>query len=433
MVTANRIVAAAGEAAGFVVGGMDQTGLSQKAGAVVSHLHLAKERGALGSAAVGTFGADLYLSGDILQAASANHLGRIDPGRTIAVIDRDCTPTAAMLQTDVAPPDVADLEQAVADRAGDDRVVFLDAQQIAEGLLGNHLLGNVVLIGAAFQAGGLPLSLAEIEQAIARARERRRQQPRGVRVGPVGRARPRCRRRRAGGGGAAQGGSEHLRPVARRAGGGRATGREPRRARRAAGAHRPARRAGGRLPEPRHWRRATSTWWSASRCATTPTTSGRSPRAVAEAWFKLLTYKDEYEVARLHLKMDYGQVARELGIEGPYAVEYQLHPPVLRRLGLKKKLPMGKPYELGFRALRRMKGLRGTPFDVFGWDRDRRTERAVVDEYEQLVVDDRRPVVEPAVRHAGRAGGVADGDQGLCRHQRARRSPTWRARVAELS
>jgi indolepyruvate ferredoxin oxidoreductase len=58
---------------------------------------------------------------------------------------------------------------------------------------------------------------------------------------------------------------------------------------------------------------------------------------------------------------------------------------VLRRLGLKKKLPMGKPYELAFRALRRMKRLRGTPFDLFGWDRDRRTERAVIEEYEQLI------------------------------------------------
>jgi indolepyruvate ferredoxin oxidoreductase len=62
-------------------------------------------------------------------------------------------------------------------------------------------------------------------------------------------------------------------------------------------------------------------------------------RTVARSWFRLLTYKDEYEVARLHLKADYGQAARDLGIEGPYTVTYHLHPPVLRRLGLKRKLP----------------------------------------------------------------------------------------------
>ena len=69
IVTANRIIASAAEAAGMAVGGMDQTGLSQMAGAVVSHLHLATDPRALGSATVGDGGADLYLSGDILQAA----------------------------------------------------------------------------------------------------------------------------------------------------------------------------------------------------------------------------------------------------------------------------------------------------------------------------------------------------------------------------
>ncbi|HEX3454427.1 MAG TPA: 2-oxoacid:acceptor oxidoreductase family protein, partial [Gaiellaceae bacterium] len=163
VVTAIRIVATAGEDAGFLVGGMDQTGLSQKAGAVVSHLHLATDRDALGAAAVGSGGADLYLSGDILQAASANHLARIRGGTTIAVIDRDVTPTAAMLQTDTAPPELALLEQTIADRVGPDRTVFVDAQAIAEGLLGNHVLANVVLLGAAYQAGGLPVGLAGIE------------------------------------------------------------------------------------------------------------------------------------------------------------------------------------------------------------------------------------------------------------------------------
>jgi indolepyruvate ferredoxin oxidoreductase len=108
-------------------------------------------------------------------------------------------------------------------------------------------------------------------------------------------------------------------------------------------------------------------------------------RAVAESWFKLLTYKDEYEVARLHLAADYDKAARELGIDGPYSVTYHLHPPILRRLGMSRKLPLGKPYELAFRVLRPMKRLRGTPLDVFGWDKDRRQERAVIAEYERLI------------------------------------------------
>jgi indolepyruvate ferredoxin oxidoreductase len=107
-------------------------------------------------------------------------------------------------------------------------------------------------------------------------------------------------------------------------------------------------------------------------------------RTVAESWFHVLTYKDEYEVARLHLKVDYERVAADLGIEGPFSVTYHLHPPFLRRLGMKRKLAMGRTYDLGFRALRHLKRVRGTAFDVFGRDRDRKMERALIGEYEEL-------------------------------------------------
>ncbi len=106
---------------------------------------------------------------------------------------------------------------------------------------------------------------------------------------------------------------------------------------------------------------------------------------MTESWFKLLTYKDEYEVARLHLAVDYDQVARNLAIEGPYRVTYHLHPPILRRLGVSKKLPLGRPYEVAFHALRRLRRLRGTPLDVFGYDPDRRTERALIEEFQSLI------------------------------------------------
>ena len=78
-------------------------------------------------------------------------------------------------------------------------------------------------------------------------------------------------------------------------------------------------------------------------------------------------------------------MARDLGIDGPYSVTYHLHPPILRRLGMRKKLPLGRPYAVAFGVLRGMRRLRGTPLDVFGWDRDRRAERAVIAEYERLI------------------------------------------------
>jgi indolepyruvate ferredoxin oxidoreductase len=383
VVTANRIVAAAGEAAGYVVGGMDQTGLSQMAGAVVSHLHLATERSALGSAAVAALGADLYLSGDLLQAASPVHLEKVDPGRTIAVVDRDVTPTAAMLQTDVAPPDPSVLEAAVADRVGDDRVVVVHAKRIAESVFGNHLLANVVLLGAAFQAGGLPLSLDDLERGIGgtgRAAGDNREAfewGRWAVHDPVAVERAVAAAPRSASG-AVFDPSSAARNVAERL----VAERDIPEALREL----VTRRAGQVIDYQNAARAARYLGLVERAIARDDVAHGWAlTRAVAESWFKLLTYKDEYEVARLHLLADYGRVARDLGIEGGYSVTYHLHPPVLRRMGLTKKMPLGKPYEYAFRALRGMKRLRGTPFDVFGWDPDRRTERALIEEYEQLV------------------------------------------------
>lgn len=385
VVTANRILAAAATGAGLQVGGMDQTGLSQKAGAVVSHLHFAADPAALGAAAVGAGGADLYLSGDILQAAMDRHLATVSKGRTIAVIDRELSPTTGMLQGGAAVPDLNVREQVITDRVGADRVVFVDSHRIADAVFANHLLANVVLLGAAFQLGGLPLSLADIEAAFrqqGKAAADNRAAFEWGRWVVHGRA-----------------AVEAALAAAESAGAGHHDPYEP-----SADAVTVARQLvdDRQLPVPLHdllvRRTAQVIDYHGPRrgerfldlVARLATRDGAPhdwalTHAVAEAWFKLLTYKDEYEVARLHLAANYDRIARDLRIDGPYKVTYHLHPPTLRRLGLKKKLPMGAPYRVAFHVLRRMRRLRGTPFDVFGWDPDRRTERALIDEYERLV------------------------------------------------
>ncbi|MCK9899903.1 indolepyruvate ferredoxin oxidoreductase family protein [Frankia sp. Cpl3] len=447
VITANRIIAAAAESAGFVVSGVDQTGLSQKAGAVVSHLQLAADRTALGSSTVGSGGADLYLSGDILQAAAPRHLDRTSPGRTLAVVDVDVTPTAAMLQSDLTAPDPALLRQAIAERVGEDRAAFLDTKRIAEVVFANHLLANIVLLGAAFQLGGLPVSLADVEVAMRRqgraAADNRAafdwgrwaaHDPAAVEVALAAADQPSATSGTgtAGAAGSAAGASTGLtdpspaalalatRLVAARA---LPAGLPDelralivRRAAQAVDYQNAARAerylglvataaehdaAAGHDPAAGHDDTA-----GHDDAAGHDDTAGHHEaahewaftRAVAESWFRLLTYKDEYEVARLHLLADNDQIARGLGIDGPYTLTYHLHPPALRRLGLSKKLPMGRPYAAAFHVLRAMRGLRGTPFDLFGRDPDRRTERAVITEYEHLVTG-----------AVGRGDGGADG------------------------
>jgi indolepyruvate ferredoxin oxidoreductase len=110
----------------------------------------------------------------------------------------------------------------------------------------------------------------------------------------------------------------------------------------------------------------------------------RLAEGVARHLFKLMAYKDEYEVARLHLKQD---LARQLAEEYPDGVKirYQLHPPLLRAMGLKSKLAFGPWFDHAFRLLVRLKGLRGTGLDPFGRAEVRRVERALIGEYRGLV------------------------------------------------
>ena len=383
VVTAGRLLTAAAEAAGLTVSSLDQTGLAQKGGAVVSHLHFARSREALGAAVIGPAGADLYLSGDIFQAASAVHLGRVLPGRTLAAVDRTITPTSSMQQTGELAPDVESLQRAVSDQVGEARAVFVDAQRIAEKVFAQNVLGNVVLLGAAFQRAGLPFSLADIEAGIAR---------RGASAAD--------REAFEWGRWAAHDPAAVQAALSGATGELRVAGYEPSTSARATALQLVA--AAGAIPAElvdlvqrrtaqvidyqdvslarRYLELVTRT------LARDNVERGwELTRAVAQAWFRLLTYKDEYEVARLHRATRYDLIARDLGIEGGYTLEYHLHPPFLRRLGLKHKLSFGWLFALVFMLLRSLKRLRGTPLEVFGWDRDRQLERALIAEYRQRI------------------------------------------------
>jgi indolepyruvate ferredoxin oxidoreductase len=97
-----------------------------------------------------------------------------------------------------------------------------------------------------------------------------------------------------------------------------------------------------------------------------------------------MAYKDEYEVARLLLKDEFFQrVRREFGDDAQLA--FNLHPPLLRALGLKRKLRLGMWFVPVLKALRALRSLRGTPLNVFGYARVRRVERQLIGEYRQLI------------------------------------------------
>jgi indolepyruvate ferredoxin oxidoreductase len=150
--------------------------------------------------------------------------------------------------------------------------------------------------------------------------------------------------------------------------------------------------------------------------------------AVARHLHKLMAYKDEYEVARL-LLLPESQAAAE-AVAGPGAtVRWKLHPPVLRTLGMQRKLTLGRwarPIMLVLRALR---GLRGTPLDVFGWAKVRRVERAMIDEYVTAIETILPHVTRDNVAEAVAIASLPDSVRGY-EHLKMERTAIYRAELS---
>ncbi|PYO14778.1 MAG: hypothetical protein DMD75_03875 [Candidatus Rokuibacteriota bacterium] len=379
VVTVNQILGTAALLDGKHVRGLDQTGLSQKGGPVVSHLKIL-DRATQVSSKVAAGSADCYLGFDILVATSPQNLDHARPDRTIAVISTSQVPTGAMVtSTAVEFPEANGLITSINRVTRKDENVYLDALGLAETLFDDHMAANMIVLGAAWQAGALPVSAAAIEEAIVLNGVSVQMNSQAFRVGRLLVADPAWARtvvrRRLGAVEAAPELSAQARNLVDSVG--------------AAGelkrlleirvpeliAYKSAGYARGYVQFVRRVREAEA--------AAVPDES-RLSEAVARYLFKLMAYKDEYEVARLSLKPD---IARALADEFPGGVKlaYNLHPPLLRALGLKDKLKLGPWFASVFGVLARMKRLRGTPLDPFGFAAVRRVERQLPGEYRSLV------------------------------------------------
>ncbi|WP_131741146.1 indolepyruvate ferredoxin oxidoreductase family protein [Actinomadura roseirufa] len=378
VVTVNQVLATAALLGGGHARALDQTGLSQKAGAVVSHLRIgAAHRDRPGM--VGAGGADAYLVFDTLAGTSQANLRRCAPGRTAAIVSTSEVPTGRMItDTSAAPPPGATLLRTIADAIDGDRLVALDALALAERWFGSTTTANFVVVGAAYQSGLLPLSAASIEEALALN---------GVQVEANVQAFRAGRRlvlepdRAAG--------TTAPAPVARPL---NATAPAARRLLAAAGTGGELGRVlGVRVPDLAAYQDlalAKRYLDVVLRVAAAERAAGLDdPRlavAVARNLYKLMAYKDEYEVARLHLDPELARRVEERFGPGS-TVRYMLHPPVLRALGVDRKIALGRTARPAFHALRAMRRLRGTPLDPFGATAQRRAERRLVTEYLAVV------------------------------------------------
>ncbi|GAA4094399.1 indolepyruvate ferredoxin oxidoreductase family protein [Nonomuraea soli] len=343
VVTVSQILQMAAHLDGLHAAGLEQTGLAQKGGPVVSDVRLSK------SPIVGTpkaTRADVIIGFDLLGAATEANLATADERHTVAVVNSAVVPTAAMV-TGHAPlgsgdPALARIEAATRD------VLTLDAQGLSERLFADHMPANMLLIGAAYQHGCLPISASAIERAIelnGAAVDKNLAAFRHGRAAALG-SRP-------------QAVEETFDAVLER-----------------------------RVADLTGYQNASyARSYAAEVRRIAELTAEYGPRIAtgyARGLHKLMAYKDEYEVARLHL--DPEEIARreaEFGADASVAV--LLHPPVFRAMGMKRKIKLRRTAGPVFRVLRSMKGLRGTRLDVFGYAGVRRVERALIGEYRELV------------------------------------------------
>ena len=174
--------------------GLDQTGLAQKGGPVVCDVRIARDP-IEGSNKASAGAADLLLGFDVLGAANPRNLLVADSARTVAVVNTHAAPTAAMVtDTGVKFPALERNVAAIGAATRAEENVYVDAEALSEALFGDHMPTNTVLIGAAYQAGCLPLSADALRAGDPAQRRGGREEPRGVRLGPRGawRRRRRC-------------------------------------------------------------------------------------------------------------------------------------------------------------------------------------------------------------------------------------------------
>jgi indolepyruvate ferredoxin oxidoreductase len=373
VVTIAQILGTAAQLDGMDVTGVDQTGLSQKGGAVVSDLVLSRER-IEGGNKVGDGEVDLYLVFDLLVGVSPLNLAGASPERTVTVGSTAQVATGQVVShVNLDPPDPLMLQQAIDEVSRADRNVYLDAPRLAKAIFGNATGANVLLLGVAYQSGLIPVSAASIERAIelnGAAVEMNLQAFRYGRLWVFDRARVEALvgPGHDAGAAAAATASDLLGPLADAGELGRVL----------------AIRAADLIDyQDRKYaaRYVDIVRKEAEREAAAVPGRTEFSEAVGRYLYKLMAYKDEYEVARLHLEAQAQAQIDELAAGRNVRVAWNLHPPILKAVGLDRKIQLGSWFTPAFKSLQAMRRVRGTKLDPFGYAHVRRVERSLIEEY----------------------------------------------------
>jgi indolepyruvate ferredoxin oxidoreductase len=367
VITIGALLGMAAHVEGLACSTLDFTGLSQKNGAVMSHVRIAPSADDLANVRIGPGSANLILGCDIVVATSVTALSRAERGVTRAVVNADLLPTASF----VIDPDIdfeaGTMREALNEAVSAADLDILDANGLATALMGDSIATNSFMLGFAFQRGAIPLSLEAIMKAID-----------------------------------LNGAAIEMNKLA--FSWGRLAAHDLQRVISAArfrnsGAQ-PAKRT---LDESIAFRAKFLTDYQDEayskrylgevervRAAEAKSLPGSHEltEAFAKGLFKLMAYKDEYEVARLYSDGEFAKALREQ-FDGNPDVKVSLAPPLLAErdpaTGRLQKREFGRWIFRAFDILARFKSLRGTKLDPFGYTSERRMERALPGEYSAMM------------------------------------------------
>src|SRR5262245_26278199 len=360
VITIGQILGMAAHLEGKGVSVLDMSGLAQKYGAVMSHVQIAPRPEDMHATRLDTGGASLVLGCDLVVTASTEAVAKMAPARTRALVNASVTPTAEFVRNPNWQLPGSDLQKDIAQTCAE--AAFVPATEIATGLMGDAIATNMFMLGYAYQKAWLPLSAASLERAI---------ELNGVAVD--------FNRKSFVWGRRAALDLEKVRRIAMPA------DVIPIDEHLSRNLYELVERRVKHLTDYQnaaYARRYQQLVDRARAIEKEKANSTKLTETVARYYAKLLAYKDEYEVARLHADGDFRKKVEGM-FEGDYRVVYHLAPPLLTRK--EEKMRFGAWMLPVFRILKSFKFLRGTALDPFGHTEERRTERALIREYEETV------------------------------------------------
>ncbi|MES2151426.1 MAG: indolepyruvate ferredoxin oxidoreductase family protein [Pseudomonadota bacterium] len=344
---------------------LDMTGMSQKNGSVTSHVKVASSPAHLRAQRIATGEADLILGCDMLTAGAADAVSKMRAGRTLAVINLHQQPPGTFAQDADWQYPVEEVRALIAESVGSASADFIDATRLATALMGDSIAANLFMLGYAWQKGRIPLSEAALLRAI---------ELNGVAVASNKRSFLWGRRA-----------AVDLKRVELVATPGQAIVVQLpqsldsiiRKRVEFLTAYQDGAYAAQYHDLVARVRAAESAQGLGTKLAT----------AVARYYFKLMAYKDEYEVARLYTD---GRFVEQLKaqFEGDFSLKFNLAPPLFSKKdgkGQLVKAEFGSWMWSAFKLLARFKGLRGGAFDIFGYTEERKMERALIVEYRTMI------------------------------------------------